>query len=83
MRLTEEDRQLIDEAVAKGHVTRIPTGVFALARQYRWSGSQLVNLTLRPSAQATKRRRKIDILRLRYSVLARLTRRKLTSFRSH
>ena len=78
----EEDRQLIDEAVTTGRVTHVPTGVSAFDRQYRWNGSKLVDIGPQTGARATKRRRKFDILRLRYFALVRLTRRKLTSFRS-
>ncbi|WP_419737867.1 hypothetical protein [Ruegeria sp.] len=34
--ITAEERRLIDEAVAKGRVTRIPTGASAFERTYIW-----------------------------------------------
>ena len=34
--ITAEERRLIDEAVAQGRVTRVPTGASAFERKYIW-----------------------------------------------
>ena len=42
-RITEEERRLIDEAVAEGRVTRAPIGASAFKQDYIWShGMKLV-----------------------------------------
>ena len=35
-RITDEERCLIDEAVAAGRVTRVPTGASAFSQNYVW-----------------------------------------------
>ena len=42
-RITEEERRLIDDAVAAGKVTQVPTGASAFSQDYIWShGMKLV-----------------------------------------
>ena len=48
-RITEEERRLIDEAVAEGRVTRVSIGASAFKQEYIWAsggrhGMQLVSV---------------------------------------
>ena len=36
-RITPEERRLIDEAIAQGRVTRVPTGASAFRQDYVWA----------------------------------------------
>ena len=44
--VTEEERALIDEAVAAGRVTRVPMGASAFSRNYIWDSSHKSSMKL-------------------------------------
>ena len=55
-RITDEERRLIDEAVAAGRVTRVPTGASAFTRDYVWGpdsgrGMKLVQVNGDPNGK--------------------------------
>lgn len=47
-RITAEERRLIDEAVAAGRVTRVPTGVSAFSQNYVWGPDRGGSMKLHP-----------------------------------
>ena len=44
--ITEEERALIDEAVAAGRVTRVPMGASAFSRSYVWDSKHKHSMKL-------------------------------------
>ena len=72
MRLTDEERNLIDTAIAEGRIRRIPLGVSVLAPQYRWDGHRLISLVNETGKWIRKRPGRVATLRRRYSALMRL-----------
>jgi len=47
-KITAEERRLIDDAVAAGRVTRVPTGASAFNREYVWASGYRGSMELRP-----------------------------------
>ena len=47
-RITEEERRLIDEAVAAGEVTRVPIGASAFKQDYIWAPNGKSRMNLQP-----------------------------------
>ena len=45
--ITDEERALIDEAVAAGRVTRVPTGASAFTQEYVWGSDGYRGMKLR------------------------------------
>ena len=47
-RITTEERRMIDEAVASGRVTRVPTGASAFRQDYGWGPDRGGSMKLHP-----------------------------------
>ena len=54
--ITEEERALIDEAVAAGRVTRVPMGASAFSRSYVWVKESGGGMQLRSVGASPDRR---------------------------
>ena len=65
--VTEEERALIDEAVAAGRVTRVPMGASAFSRSYVWDPTHKHSMKLQAVDDGSDRkpgfawRRQIDV----------------------